>query len=160
MAVTQLKLVQDKPPVHNITTDPTRVVFERWVFMFGLQPNRTKLDPSRRQVINAALALYDGDVGTILQAVDGMAAAALADKPESMRDAMRDIEWFLGNARNIERALRWGDRLRLQLEREQAAQAQPQQADSGRPEPSAEEVAAQREALRRLAARMAGREHG
>ena len=158
MAVTQLKLVQDKAPDANITTDPTRVVFDRWVFMFGLHQRRTKLDALRRQVINAALALYDQDLETILLAVDGMAAAPLADKPDSMREAMREIDWFLGNAKRIEQCLRWNDRLRLQLEREQAAADAPQDDGPSRPEPTPEQVAAQREALRQMAARMAGRD--
>jgi hypothetical protein len=157
MRTAQLKLVTDKAPVHDITTDPTRQVFERWVFMFGRDPRRTKLDTERRHAINAALALYDGDVQTIMLAVDGMAAAPLGDKPESMQDAMREIDWFLGSAKRIERALRWSDVLRHNLEVETARRAEP--APLAADEPSAEQVAHQRETLRALAARLSGRQH-
>ena len=155
MSTAQLKLVTDKAPVHDTTTDPTRMVFERWVFMFGRDPRRTKLDNQRRQAINAALALYDGDTETILLAVDGMAAASLGDKPESMQDAMREIDWFLGSAKRIERALRWNDLLRHNLALEAARRAEP--APPQAQQPSHEQVAVQRQALRELAARMAGR---
>lgn len=158
MAVTQLKLVQDKAPVHNITTDPTRVVFERWVFMFGLQPGRTVLDHERRNVINSALALYGGDVQTIVNAVDGWATASLADKSPSLRRAMRKLKYFLANSDRIEDCLELHDELQLQLEREQAAADAPQDDGPSRPEPTPEQVSAQREALRQMAARMAGRD--
>lgn len=158
MRTAQLKLVTDKAPVHHTTTDPTRQIFERWVFMFGRDPRRTKLDTQRRHAINAALALFDGDTETIMLAVDGMAAAPLGDKPESMQDAMREIDWFLGSAKRIERALRWADVLRLTLETDAARQAEPAAAPAE--QPSAEQVAQQRETLRALAARLSGRQHG
>lgn len=158
MRTPQLKLVTDKPPAHDTTTDPTRIIFERWVFMFGRDPRRTKLDAQRRHAINAALALFDGDVSTILLAVDGMAAAPLGDKPESMQDAMREIDWFLGNAKRIERALRWSDVLRHNLDAETARRAEP--VPEPTEQPSAEQVEQQRQTLRALASRLSGRAHG
>lgn len=150
----QLRLVSDPPPAHdNSTTDPTRTVFERWVFMFGLNPNRTKLDALRRQAINAALALYDGDVETILLAVDGMASAPLGDKPESMQQAMREVDWFLGNAKRIEQCLRHADVLALLAAQHDARPAAPA-ADEPVADPQA--VAAARERLRALAAQRRG----
>lgn len=148
--VAQLRLVAEPPPATHITADPTRQVFDHWVFMFGLHPKRTKLGPLRRQAINAALALYDYDVQTILMAVDGMAAAPLGDKPESMQEAMREVDWFLGNEKRIERCLRWADVLRMRLEEQERAQAAPVHA-SAAPAVSAEDAQARRETLRAMA---------
>jgi hypothetical protein len=152
-AVKQLRLVTDPPPAHNATSDPARQIFEHWVFMFGLNPRRTKLDALRRNAINAALHLYDGDVQTLLMAVDGMASAPLGDKPESMQAAMREIDWFLGNAKRIEQCLRHADVLAILEAQAEARQAQPspQAAPS---DPAA--VAAARERLRVLAAQRRG----
>lgn len=146
----QLRLVTEPPPAVHVSTDPTRQVFDHWVFMFGLQPRRTKLGPLRRQAINAALALYDHDVETILMAVDGMASAPLGDKPESMQDAMREVDWFLANEKRIERCLRWADVLRHQLQQQERAQAMPAAAVAG-PVLDANEVQARRELLRSTA---------
>lgn len=148
----QLRLVTEPPPAHGRTQDPVRQVFERWVFMMGRSPARCKLDRERAEVIGAALALYEGDVATLLHAVDGMAAAPLADKPESMQEAMRELTWFLRSARNIERALAWADKLHEAA----AAQDQAPPAAVLVAEPTAEEgaaAAAARERLRALAAR-------
>jgi hypothetical protein len=112
-AAKQLRLVTEAPPAHATTTDPTRQVFEHWVFMFGLQPARTKLDAERRQAINAALNLYDLDM--VMLAVEGMASVPMGDKPQSMRDAMREISWFLASAKRIERCFEYGDQLRAML---------------------------------------------
>lgn len=141
----QLRLVKDAPPAHDTTSDPTRQVFEHWVFMFGLHPGRTKLDAQRRQAINGAIALYG--LADVMLAVEGMAAAPLGDKPESMRDAMREIDWFLATAKRVERGLRYGDQLRA------AALTAPQAAECVAPAQAvdAAAVAQQRERLRRLA---------
>ena len=148
----QLRLVQDAPPAHGVTQDPVRQVFEHWVFMFGKQAARTKLDAERRQVIQAALQLYEGDVQTVMLAVEGMAAVPLGDKPESMQDAMREVTWFLAKSSRIENALRWSDRLRLQAAQQQAMQCAvpvaPEVATT--PEDAAAALAA-RERLRELA---------
>jgi hypothetical protein len=149
----QLRLVTDPPPAHHVTADPVRQVFEHWVFMFGLHPGRTKLDHLRRQAINAALSLYDGDVQTIMLAVDGMASAPLGDKPESMQDAMREVDWFLGNAKRIERCLRHADVLAELARAQDARQAAPH-AVQAPADPAA--VAAARERLRAIAMQRRG----
>jgi len=132
------------------------MVFDHWVFMFGRQAARTKLDAHRRQAINAALALYDGDVQTVMLAVEGMAAVPMADKPQSMQDAMRELTWFLARSERIERCLRYGDQLR-----DMAAALVRQAADAAAavdcgqtPAPASDPVAAAaaRERLRVLAA--------
>lgn len=145
----QLRLVKDAPPAHDVTTDPTRQVFEHWVFMFGLHPGRTKLDAARRAAINGAIAMYG--LPDVLLAVEGMAAVPMADKPESMREAMREIEWFLASAKRIERCLRYGDDLRAA-----AAQPAPAAADECVAPVDQAAVAAQRERLREMAARFRG----
>jgi hypothetical protein len=150
MTVRQLRLLTEPPPKPGTTENPTRVVFDRWVFMFGLMPARTKLDDERRKVINEALALYGLD--GVLLAVEGMAAAPLGDKPESMRLAMREISWFLARAKRVESCLRYGDDLHAV-----ALQAD-QQSDAMRetpvPDPAAK--AAAQERLRAVAAQMRG----
>lgn len=150
----QLRLVTEPPPAHGVTADPVRQVFEHWVFMFGLNPRRTKLDALRRQAINAALALYDGDVQTIMLAVDGMASAPLGDKPQSMADAMREIDWFLGNAKRIERCLRHADDLAMMLEAQDARASAPAAPQAAPADPAA--VAAARERLRAMAMQRRG----
>lgn len=146
----QLRLVKDAPPAHDSSTDPTRQVFEHWVFMFGLHPGRTKLDAERRNAINGAIALYG--VPEVLLAVEGMAAVPLGDKPASMQEAMREITWFLANARRVERCLRYGDQLRDAASAPSAA-AEP--AEVAAPVDQAA-VTRQRERLRDLAARFRG----
>lgn len=135
----QLRLVKEAPPAHGTTTDPTRQVFEHWVFMFGLHP-RTKLDSYRRAAINGAIALYG--LADVMLAVEGMAAVPLGDKPESMREAMREIEWFLASAKRVERCLRYGDQLR-------AAAAQPAPAaDAAQPVQPVDQAAVAQQRLR------------
>jgi hypothetical protein len=152
-AVKQLRLVTDPPPAHNTTADPVRQVFEHWVWMFGLHPGRTKLDNLRRQAINAALSLYDDDVQTIMLAVEGMASAPLGDKPQSMQDAMREIDWFLGNAKRIERCLRHADVLAMLV---QQKDAQPAVAEAAAAPADPAAVAAARERLRAIAMQRRG----
>ena len=141
----QLRLVTEPPPQPHTSTDPVRVVFDHWVYMFGLMPARTKLDDERRKVINEALALYSLDV--VLLAVDGMAAAPLGDKPESMRNAMREISWFLARAKRVESCLRYGDDLHAM-----AAQPAAAAAPAAAAEPADQAaLAAARERMRALA---------
>lgn len=151
----QLRLVTDAPPAHHAhethAPDPTRQVFEHWVFMFGLQPGRTKLDAERRQAVNSALALYSLDL--VLLAVEGMAAVPMGDKPQSMREAMRELSWFLASAKRIERCFEYGDQVRAML-----ASAPPSaQAEADRAAPVDPVVAAAaRQRLRDLAEQCRG----
>lgn len=151
----QLRLVTDTPPAHHAHeaphADPTRQVFEHWVFMFGKPPARTKMDAERRQAINGALALYGLD--TVLLAVEGMASVPLGDKPESMRDAMRELTWFLRSAKNVERACEYGDQLRAMAQQQVAAPAA-MVVPAAPADPAA--AAAARERLKQIAAQCRG----
>lgn len=150
MANPQLRLVQDAQQPQT-TTDPVRRIFEHWAFMLGRNPRRTKLGPTRRAAINAALAMgYDED--TLLLACEGMASVDFQGKPESMREAMLELEWFLAREARIERAVRYGEALR-------AAVAQPvvQVAEAQAAEPvDPAAAAAARERLRAMAVAMRG----
>lgn len=126
-----------------------RQVFEHWVFMFGLHPNRTKLDAERRQAINAALVLYEGDVQEIMRAVEGMAAVPLGDKPESMQEAMRELTWFLSSAKRIERCLRYSDQLLAAVQNASVSSAAKPDIEAPAADPAA--AAAARERLRQMA---------
>lgn len=158
MSTAQLRLVQEAPPATGTTTDPTRRVFEYWLFMFDRSPRRCKLTPERRQAINAALALYELDM--VLQAVEGIAALPLDDVRggDRQRDAMREIEWFLGKGSRIERLADHGLRLRLNAEqsaREQRADP-PTRGDGASPALVAQHM----EKLRQLARVSRGAMHG
>lgn len=155
MANAQLRLVQDaQQPQH--TTDPVRRVFDHWLFMLGRSPRRCKLGPTRRAAINAALAIgYDED--TLMLACEGMACVSFDGKPESMREAMLEMEWFLAREARIERAVRYGEALRDAA----ARQAQPATVVEAAPvvvDPVA--AAAARERLRAMAASLRGGQHG
>jgi hypothetical protein len=135
--------------------DPTRRVFEHWLFMLGRSPARCKLGPVRRAAINVALTLYDEDV--LLQAVEGIAADPLDDCSDKMRDAMRELEWLLAKESRVERWADLGERLRQRAARMQAAEASAPEPSADAPAPDPAAVAAARERLRRLAAHTSGR---
>ncbi len=148
--VRQLRLVTEPAPEHGTTADPVRAAFERWVFMFGKNPKRCKLDAERRVVINAAIALFDAE--SIELAIDGMASLPLADKPASMADAMREISWFLASAKRIERAIAYGEALHAVVAA--PAPAAPQ-ISAASPEERAAQAEAKRVAMEALRARSA-----
>ncbi len=118
----QLKLVTDKAPGQNLETqDATRRVFEHWVFMFERRVRLCKLGPTRRQVIDAALAM-GYDVDTLLLAIEGMAADPLPNaRHDGIRDGMREIEWLLAREARIERWAEMGERVRARALRPEAA---------------------------------------
>jgi hypothetical protein len=135
-------------------------VFAHWVFMLGKPASRTKMGPERRKVIDRALGLYDEDV--LLLAVEGCAADRWYAGENDRGKAFNDIELILRNERNIERFAEAGEalRTRAQQEVERKRQALADAAEGGEtdaPAPTPEEVQAQRQALRELAARLAGR---
>lgn len=154
-AARQLRLVVEAPATGFgcAPDDPTRRVFEHWVFMFGRNPKRCKLGPTRRAAINAALALYDVD--QLELAIDGMAADPLEGCHGGMAEAMRDLEWLFAKESRIERWAEAGEALRERLalddQRRQQAQAEP----VSTPETRAEE-AASRERVQALALRLRG----
>lgn len=151
MANAQLRLVQDaqQPQIH---TDPVRRIFDHWLFMLGRSPRRCKLGPTRRGAINAALAIgYDED--TLMLACEGMASVSFEGKPDSMREAMIELEWFLAREARIERAVRYGEALREAVARPPVDMAV-DAAEQAPADPVA--AAAARERLRTMAQAMRG----
>lgn len=151
---TQLKLVSAMPAVQvGTTTDPTRQVFEHWLFMFGHSAQRCKLGPSRRQAINGALAM-GYDVETLMLAVEGMAGDSLEGCGDRMAAAMRDLEWLLAKEARIEQWADKGDLLRkASFQRANAPTALQEEAPA---EVDPAEAAAKRERLRQFAAARRG----
>lgn len=152
----QLRLVQMQTPAEasSGSKDPTRRVFDHWLFMFGRSPNRCKMGPTRRAAINQALTLYDED--QLMAAIEGMAADPLEDcSSDKMRDAMREIEWLLGREARIERWADRGEALRLRAQRQvDQAGVQPIVEAPEVVDPAA--VALYRERIRQIAARSRG----
>lgn len=152
----QLSLVDSRVELLAQPQDPVRQVFDHWVLLNDKNPLRCKLAPDRRQVIAAALSVYDID--TVLLAVEGMASAQLSHLPESQQAAMRDLEWFLPRSRFFDRAVELGERVRAQLAAgpvQQPAGAQPRT-----PEQQAEWEAARQRLLTRVRASRAGGDGG
>ena len=156
MTTAQLRLVQDTaPPPQPNSADPVRRIFEHWAFMFGRSTRRCKLGPGRRAAIMAALAIgYDED--TLLLACEGMASVSFEGRPESMREAMQELEWFMAREARIERAVRYGEALRAAAANLQHA---PAAADVVVPVADPVAVAAARERLRTMAAALRGGQH-
>lgn len=151
MANPQLRLVQDAQQPQT-TTDPVRRIFEHWAFMLGRNTRRCKLGPTRRAAINAALAIgYDED--TLMLACEGMASVSFEGKPDSMREAMLELEWFMAREARIERAVRYGEALREAAARP-AVVDQAEAADQLPADPAA--MAAARDRLRVMAQAMRG----
>lgn len=152
----QLRLVTDPPPAPgaDADTDPTRAVFEHWVFMLGRMQARCKLGPTRRAAINGALTLYSPD--ELMLAMEGLAAEAFEGASPQAVERMHELEWALASESRIERFVRAGEALRARADaaerrmRERAAAPADEQAVPD--EAQAERAAAQRERLRRMAA--------
>lgn len=126
MALTnQLRLVQDAAPTFGgaATQDPTRRVFEHWLYMLAKSPARCKLGPTRRAAINAALTLYE--VETLQLAIDGIAGDPLDDCSEKMASAMREIEWLLAKESRVERWADMGEAFRRRLLHDETIDAPP-----------------------------------
>ena len=141
-------------PQNGAASEPARVVFEHWVYMLGKCPSRTKMGPGRRAAVQAALALYGLDM--LLQAVDGMAAENMEGKPDTMVAAMQDFAWLFEHERRVELYADKGLALAQRLAAQQReAQAAPKVVSLD-PEPTPEEVAAQRARLRDMARQMRG----
>jgi hypothetical protein len=160
----RLSLVMEGSDVHAREAPPATPaerVFAHWVFMLGKPASRTKMGPERRKVIDRALGLYEEDV--LLLAVEGCAADRWYGGENDRGRPFNDIELILRNERNIERFAEAGEALRnrARQEAERHRQALHDAAESAGgeapPAPTPEEVQAQRQALRELAARLAGR---
>lgn len=112
MPTPQLKLIAaaDNPTTTtsaagNPSADPIRRVFDYWCFMAHKSPARTKLGPSRRQAIAAALLLYtEADLEL---AVEGN----LVDE-WCMANGRHDIDWLLAGESRVERFIELGERMR------------------------------------------------
>lgn len=87
------------------STDPVRRVFDYWCFMAHKSLARTKLGPSRRHAIAAALLLYTED--DLELAVEGN----LVDE-WCMANGRHDIDWLLVGESRIERFIELGERMR------------------------------------------------
>jgi len=85
-------------------------------------------------------------------ACEGMASVNFDGKPETMREAMLELEWFLAREARIERAVRYGEALR-------AAAALPDHEPDADPEPAPADpvaAAAARDRLRSMAQALRG----
>jgi hypothetical protein len=134
----------------------TERVFAHWVWMLGKNPRRTALGPTRRRTIDKALQLYDEE--TLLLAIEGCSASSWHAGQNDRQQEYTDLELILRDEAHVERFAADGERLRERAQRlAQQAQQQAAQVLPLHPEPDPAQVAAQREALRALAARIAGR---
>lgn len=128
---------------------PLERVFAHWVFMLGKR--RAALGPSRRKVIEKALALYDEE--TLLLAIEGNAASAWHAGENDRGRAFDDLELILRDEAHVERFAADGEALRERVRRR--AEAAEKVVPIAPADPAA--IAAQRAALREAAARLAGR---
>lgn len=159
----QLRLVNDGAPAPQLDTrDDVRRVFDHWVWCMGKRQALCKLGPTRRAVISAALAIgYTAD--QLMCAVEGMAANPLGRVPGDteadqarVRDAMRELEWFLGRESRIERCVLLGEEVRAEALRDRPAD--PPQAEQQPVDPAA--TAAARARLLAIIAERRGVAHG
>lgn len=151
MRSAQLRLVPNMPAIETgTTTDPTRQVFEHWLYMLGHSPARCKLGPTRRAAINGALSIgYDVDV--LMLAIEGMAGDPLEGCGDRMQRQMRELEWLLGTEARIEQWADKGEALRT-ASRRAAARGASQAEQPAAPDVDPAEAAAARERLRAYAA--------
>jgi hypothetical protein len=131
-------------------------LFDHWVFMLGKNPLRTKMGPTRRKVIERALALYE-DEDTLMLAIEGCAASRWHAGENDRGRPFDDIELILRDESHVERFAADGEALRARadraVQRQAAEAAQVQQIDG------ADGVAARERMLivrREIAARSRG----
>jgi hypothetical protein len=139
-------------------TTPEQRIFAHWVFMLHKRPTRTALGPSRRRAIKSALELYDED--TLLLAIDGCAASAFHRGDNDRNREFCDLTLILRDEAHIERFAGEGEALHEQAEAlERKAAGHAAEVVPITPEQSAtpEQIAADRQRLRDLAARLAGK---
>lgn len=123
----------------------------------GKRPERTRLGPTRRKALGKALALYDED--TLMLAIEGCAASAFHRGDNDRQTEYCDLELILRDEAHIERFAADGERLRERVAAALAAERRRQQQAQHAPAQAVDavEVQAQRERLRTMAARLAGR---
>lgn len=153
-AILQLAVSSDTH-AHARESSATERIFEHWVFMLGKNPRRTALGTTRRRVIDRALAIYDEE--TLLLAIEGCAASAWHSGQNDREREFNDLELILRDEPHVERFATDGEKLRERALRAAAARADTATVVPMKAEPTPEEVAAQRQALREMAARLAGR---
>jgi hypothetical protein len=132
-------------------------VFEHWVFMAGKRAGSTMFGPARRRAIASALAM-GYTVEHLCLAVEGAAAEDLSwmRAGDTARATRRDLPTVLRDETVIEAYMEQGEALRERAAA-MASRAHAERQDApARPAVSPEEVAAAKEALKRLAARMRG----
>ena len=129
-------------------------VFDHWVWMMGKNPRRTVLGPTRKKAIAKWLDLYGEE--TLQLAIERCAASAWHAGDNDRGTEYNDLELILRDEAHIERFAAAGEALRERAARadQRAAVVQPLVVE---PEPDPAELAAKRERLRAMAARMAGR---
>jgi len=92
---------------------PVERVFAHWVFMLGKNAARTALGPTRRKVIERALALYAED--DVLAAIEGCAASQWHAGENDRGRAFDDLELILRDEAHVERFAESGHALRERL---------------------------------------------
>lgn len=143
------------PPERAVERSVAERVFDHWVFMLGKNPRRCAFGPTRRRAVDKALALYDEE--TLLLAIEGCAASPWHAGENDRDRAFDDLELILRDEPHIERFAADGERLReraaqtLAKQRQQAEQEAPAVVD-------ADEVARERERIRKMADMLAGRD--
>jgi hypothetical protein len=152
----QFRLITADSAQSIVQQDPTRRIFEHWLFMLGKSPRRCKLGPTRRAAINSMLVLYEEE--QLLLAIDGCAADPWCAGDNPQRRECSDIEWILRNESSVERFSEAGERLRIRADRQAEAMAVPPREDVVAQDPTAKAAALQR--LRGMAARISGRDIG
>lgn len=125
-------------------------VFDHWVWMLGKKRGLTAFGPTRRRVVEKALALYDEDV--LLMAVEGCAASPWHAGDNDRGRAYQDLELILRDEAHIERFAAEGLALRERAER--VARRDAEVCGAATEDPALAEAA--RERVRALAQRMRG----
>ncbi len=159
MAVRQLKITGAAPAQESagehVERSVAERVFDHWVWMLHKNPQRTALGPARRRAVERALSLYDEE--TLLLAIEGCAASKWHAGENDREREFTDLELILRDEAHVERFAADGERLRDQAERRRRSQASAQQVVPIGAAADPEQVQAARDALRALAARLAGR---
>lgn len=146
MRSAQLRLVANMPAITpGTTSDPTRQVFEHWLYMLGLSAQRYKLGPARRSAINAMLAI-GFDVETLMLAIEGMAGDPLEGVSPGARSRIRDIDFLFRDETRVGNYADMGEALRqasVQAQRRPAVvEDEPEQVDPAEAERARERLRA------------------
>lgn len=155
MANKALRLIDTDAGAHAQERTATERVFDHWVWMLNKPRTRTALGPTRKRAIERALELYDEDV--LMMAIEGCAASRWHAGDNDRGKAYNDLELILRDEARIERFAEAGEQVRQRAVRDAAAQRQAAATQHIAPEHDAAAVLAERERVRALAARLAGR---